>query len=136
MLPHLLFGNVSDMMFLLGKIKTNEVGACLDTGHARLSGDLDGVFHKLSSHLQLVHISDHLDDWDAHLLPGEGSIEWLWVVDQPDRHQFVGELILEMASREKDSVAVTLARVSRGRDFLASVLEAQSPHLSLLPDQP
>jgi sugar phosphate isomerase/epimerase len=101
-----------------------------------LSGDLDGVFHKLSSHLQMVHISDNLGDWDAHLLPGEGSIDWPWVVDQLDRHQFAGGLILEMAARENDSVAATLSRASRGRDFLASVLEAHSPLLSLLPDQP
>jgi sugar phosphate isomerase/epimerase len=133
MLPHLLFGNVSDMMFLLGEIKTCNVGACLDTGHARLSGDLDGVFHKLSSHLQMVHISDNLGDWDAHLLPGEGSIDWPWVVDQLDRHQFDGGLILEMASRENDSVAATLARACRGRDFLAAVVEAQIPLRSVLP---
>lgn len=135
MLPHLLFGNVSDMMFLLGQIRSCDVGACLDTGHARLSGDLDSVFHKLSSHLQMVHISDNLGDWDAHLLPGEGSIDWPWVVDQLDRHQFAGGLILEMAARENDSVAVTLSRASRGRDFLASVLEAQTEKLASVHSQ-
>ena len=131
MLPHLLFGNVSDMLFLLGEIKTCAVGACLDTGHARLSGDLDGVFHKLSRHLQMVHISDNLGDWDAHLVPGEGSIDWPWVVDQLLYHQFAGGLIIEMAARDKESVPATLARATRGREFLTSVLEAQAGSASI-----
>jgi sugar phosphate isomerase/epimerase len=136
MLPHLLFGNVSDMLFLLGEIKTCAVGACLDTGHARLSGDLEGVFHKLSGHLQMVHINDNLGDWDAHLLPGEGSIDWPWVVDQLDRHQFAGGLIIEMAARDNESVPANLARACRGRDFLAAVLEAQTPRRPSIPSIP
>jgi len=125
MLPHLLFGNISDMLFLLGRIKTCAVGACLDTGHARLSGDLRNVFHKLSGHLQMVHINDNLGDWDAHLVPGDGSIDWPWVVDQLDRRQFSGGLIIEMAAREYDSMNVTLDRARRGRDYLADIVEAQ-----------
>jgi sugar phosphate isomerase/epimerase len=133
MLPHLLFGNISDMLFLLGEIKTCEVGACLDTGHARLSGDLAGVFHKLSGHLQMIHINDNLGDWDAHLLPGEGSIDWPWVIDQLDAHQFAGGLIIEMAARDNESVQVNLARANRGRDFLSAVLEAQAPRTTAFP---
>ena len=34
MLPHLLFGHISDMLYLLGEIRNCEVGTCLDTGHA------------------------------------------------------------------------------------------------------
>lgn len=124
MLPHLLFGQVSDMMFLLGGINTCTVGACLDTGHARLSGDLGSVFHKLSGHLKMIHINDNLGDWDAHLIPGEGSIDWPWVINELHHHQFRGGLIIEMSARENESVAGTLARACRGRDFLASIMVA------------
>ena len=126
MLPHLLFGQTSDMMFLLGEISTCTVGVCLDTGHARLGGDLGSVFHKLSGHLQMVHINDNLGDWDAHLLPGEGSIDWPWVIDELHRHQFRGGLIIEMAARESESVPETLTRARRGRDFLATLLHASA----------
>jgi sugar phosphate isomerase/epimerase len=125
MLPHLLFGQTRDMMFLLGEISTCTVGACLDTGHAQLSGDLGGVFHKLSGHLRMVHINDNHGDWDAHLIPGEGTIDWLWVINELRQHQFHGGLIIEMSAREKESVNDTLARARRGRDFLASILEAE-----------
>jgi sugar phosphate isomerase/epimerase len=121
MLPHLLFGHTSDMMYLLGSIDTCSVGTCLDTGHALLSGDLGDVFHKLSRHLKMVHINDNHGDWDAHLLPGEGSIDWLWVTAELHRQHFTGGLIIEMAARDNESVSDTLARACRGRDFLRSV---------------
>ena len=126
MLPHLLFGQTSDMMFLLGEINTCTVGACLDTGHAQLSGDLGGVIHKLSGHLKMVHINDNHGDWDAHLIPGEGSIDWSWVIHELRHHQFNGGLIIEMSARENESVASTLARARRGRHFLATILQTES----------
>ena len=67
MLPHLLFGHVRDMMYLLGEITTCEVGTCLDTGHAHLAREMETVIQKLSGHLRMVHINDNHGDWDAHL---------------------------------------------------------------------
>jgi len=135
MLPHLLFGQTSDMMFLLGEISTCTVGACLDTGHAHLSGDLGGVFHKLSGHLKMVHINDNHGDWDAHLIPGEGSIDWSWVISELRQHHFHGGLIIEMSARENESVNDTLARARRGREFLASILDAK-PHNMIAASSP
>ncbi len=122
MLPHLLFGHTSDMMYLLGEINTCTVGTCLDTGHALLSGDLGNVIHKLSGHLKMVHISDNRGDWDAHLIPGEGIIDWPWLISELHRYQFRGGLIVEMSSREHETVADTLVRSRRGRDFLVKLL--------------
>ncbi len=126
MLPHLLFGRTSDMMFLLGEIDTCTVGACLDTGHARLSGDLGRVFHKLSGHLKLVHINDNMGDWDAHLVPGEGSIDWPWVITELHRQAFSGDLVMEMSARPNESMESVLARARRGRDYLALLLADHS----------
>jgi len=127
MLPHLLFGQTSDMMYLLGGISTCAVGTCLDTGHARLGGDLGNVIHKLSGHLKMVHINDNHGDWDAHLIPGDGSIDWPWLISELSRYQFHGGLIIEMAARENETVADTLARARAGRDFLAHLLPT-TPH--------
>ena len=122
MLPHLLFGHTSDMMYLLGGITDCTVGTCLDTGHAHLSGDLGNVVHKLSGHLKMIHINDNHRDWDAHLLPGEGSIDWPWLISELHRYQFHGGLIIEMSARENETVADTLTRARRGRDYLADLL--------------
>ena len=122
MLPHLMFGHTSDMLYLLGRITTPGVGACLDTGHARLSGDLESVIQKLSGHLKMVHINDNHGDRDDHLIPGEGSIDWSWFISALRRQQFHGGLIIEMAAGEKESVSETLSRAKRGRDHLMRLL--------------
>jgi len=127
MLPHLLFGQTSDMMFLLGEISACSVGTCLDTGHAHLSGDLGSVIHKLSGHLKMVHINDNHGDRDAHLIPGDGSIDWPWVVGELQHHDFQGGLIIEMSAEEDETVAGTLARANAGREFLSHLIPSQGP---------
>ena len=82
MLPHLMFGHVRDMLYLLGSIDSMNAEACLDTGHAYLSGDLPCVAHKLSGHLRMVHANDNSGDRDDHLPPGRGSIHWEPLVRQ------------------------------------------------------
>lgn len=122
MLPHLLFGQTSDMMYLLGEISTCSVGTCLDTGHALLSGDLASVIHKLSGHLKMVHINDNHGDWDAHLIPGEGAIDWPWLIHELQHHHFEGGLIIEMSARANEAMADTLVRACAGRDFLSNLI--------------
>ena len=53
-LPHLLFGNTSDILWILDGINSAEVGACLDTGHAYLRGDIHNLVHKPSGHLRMI----------------------------------------------------------------------------------
>lgn len=122
MLPHLLFGHVNDMMYLLGSIRSCEVSTCLDTGHAFLGRELGLIIHKLSGHLHLVHVNDNRGDRDDHLAPGEGHIDWPWVLRELQRHQFSGTLILELSLREHESVASMLERARRAHDFLLDLM--------------
>jgi sugar phosphate isomerase/epimerase len=97
MLPHLFFGNVRDMLWLIGSIESINVGACMDTGHAYLSGDVYRVMYKLSSLLQVVHANDNLGQGDDHLPPGKGRINWPQIMKELDETGFVGGIILELA---------------------------------------
>jgi len=124
MLPHLLFGHINDMLYLLGSIRACNVGACLDTGHAFLGRELAMVIHKLSGHLHLVHINDNRGDRDDHLAPGEGHIDWPWFIKELHRCNFSGTLILELSSRKDETVGETLARAVQARDFLRSLMLA------------
>lgn len=121
MLPHLLFGHTSDMLYLLGEIRECSVGTCLDTGHANLAGELPTVIHKLSGHLKMLHINDNHGDRDAHLPPGEGVIDWPWVIAELKRCHFSGTLILELSSPEHEPAAEVLTRARRARDYLDSL---------------
>jgi sugar phosphate isomerase/epimerase len=116
MLPHLLFGHISDMLFILGAIDAVNVGACLDTGHAHLSGELTTVARKLCSHLQMVHANDNRGDRDSHLPPGEGTIDWDVVTHELRACDFGGTIILELAGG--GDTQEVLDRAHRGRRLL------------------
>ncbi len=119
MLPHLLFGRTCDMLWLLGAIRETNVGTCLDTGHASLSGDLPTVVHKLSGHLRMLHANDNLGKGDDHLPPGEGRIDWMSLVCQLVRWRFRGTIMLELAGRGSAEEILTGAR--NAREFLGDL---------------
>jgi sugar phosphate isomerase/epimerase len=119
MLPHLFFGHTRDMLWILGSLETVDIGICLDTGHAHLSGDLATVVHKLSGHLRMVHASDNRGKFDDHLPPGEGRIAWDRFMDQLAQLRFDGSFILEIAGDSDTETVLESAR--RGRRFLRNL---------------
>lgn len=112
-LPHLLFGNAGEMLWILGEISSLEVGACLDTGHAFLSEDLHHLLHKLSGHLKMIHAHDNRSHGDDHLAPGKGNIDWLGFVDQLRKTRFGGAIILELAGGRPAAELLEEARQAR-----------------------
>jgi sugar phosphate isomerase/epimerase len=128
MLPHLFSGHVRELMWLLGAIESTEVGICLDTGHAFLSGDLANVAHKLSGHLWMVHASDTRGTFDDHLPPGDGIVPWPALMRQLHETRFDGAFVLEIAS---DGAAdEILARARRGRSHLRQAAHASKHRAS------
>lgn len=128
MLPHLLFGHLADMLFLLGEIRDCAVGACLDTGHANLAGEIGAVIHKFSGHLKMLHVNDNRRTYDDHLAPGEGSIDWPWIVGELKRCHFEGTLILELSRRPHESTSEMLDRAYQARDYLLTLIQEVPPH--------
>lgn len=118
-LPHLLFGNTSDILWILDGINSAEVGACLDTGHAYLGGDIHNLVQKLSGHLRMIHAHDNGGGADNHLPPGDGKIDWNRFLRDLIEIRFRGAFILEMAGNA-DS-AVTMANARRGRTYLRTI---------------
>jgi len=122
MLPHLFSGHVRELLWLLGALESTEVGVCLDTGHAFLSGDLANVAHKLSGHLWMVHASDTHGTYDDHLPPGDGVVPWRALMQQLHATHFDGAFMLEIA--DGGPVEEVLARARRGRSHLRRVAHA------------
>ncbi len=98
MLPHLFTGPVRELLWILGSLSAQDVGICLDTGHAFLSGDLEGVVHKVSGHLWMLHVSDTHGHHDDHLPAGQGVLDWHRLLAQVAGLGFKGTLILEIHS--------------------------------------
>jgi sugar phosphate isomerase/epimerase len=53
-----------------------DVGVCFDLGHAHLMSSVPEAFEALKKHIRSTHVHDNVRDRDAHLWPGEGSIDW------------------------------------------------------------
>jgi sugar phosphate isomerase/epimerase len=118
-LPHLLFGNTSDILWILDGINSAEVGVCLDTGHAYLGGDIHNLVHKLSAHLRIIHAHDNGGADDNHWPPGDGKIDWEKFLRDLIDARFRGAFILEMAGN--DDPALTMTNARRGRTYLRNV---------------
>jgi len=113
-LPHLMFGNIPDMMWILGAMTTTQVGVCLDTGHAYLAGILNNVIPKVGHYLRVIHASDNHGRYDDHLPPGKGSIGWPDILQQLRQVRFDGTIILEIAGRGEDAEIMKTAREAAG----------------------
>ncbi len=125
MLPHLSFGQVSDLLWILGAMDSTSVGVCLDTGHAYLSGEIETVVHKLSGHLWMIHANDNNGDFDDHKPPGAGKINWSALLAQIAESEFHGAIILEIAGGQDPVNTLRSAQVGRTylRDIAKQVAE-------------
>jgi sugar phosphate isomerase/epimerase len=54
----------------------NNVGVCLDLGHAHVTVGIAGAIATLGSHTAAVHVHDNHATKDEHLWPGDGNIDW------------------------------------------------------------
>jgi protein FrlC len=68
---------VADRLRMIGEIKSERLGICLDTGHANVNGeDLAQVVRTCQGVPLHIHMDDNQGDSDAHVIPGEGSINY------------------------------------------------------------
>lgn len=115
-LPHLLFGQSADLLWILASLEGNRVGACLDTGHAHLAGDLYPLVQKMAPYLRLLHVHDNKGHGDDHLPPGDGRIDWTALLKELTAVNFTGAFILELSGG--GAPENTMARARRGRSYL------------------
>ena len=53
-----------------------DIGICLDVGHAHLGDGVNAAIGELRSHIRSSHLHDNKGDRDSHLWPGDGTIDW------------------------------------------------------------
>jgi sugar phosphate isomerase/epimerase len=131
MLPHLFASHVEDLLWLMGALHSRDIGFCLDTGHATLTGDLPDVAEKLAGHVRMLHVHDNRGTEDEHLAPGEGDINWERLLGHLSTQGFNGSMIIEMNEGQDDRQV--LRRAAQGRLFLrklAQRLDRPRPHYS------
>lgn len=120
MLPHLLFGRTSDLLWIMGALEPEGTGLCLDTGHANLAGDLYTAVQKMSGHLHMLHASDNGGRYDDHLPPGRGNIRWETLLRQLEQQNFRGGFILELSGDTNKDAQTILREAREARGLIRS----------------
>jgi protein FrlC len=68
---------VADGLRMIDEIGSERLGILLDTGHAHVNGeDLAAAVRSLKDVPLHIHIDDNYGHSDAHLIPGEGDIDF------------------------------------------------------------
>jgi sugar phosphate isomerase/epimerase len=78
-----------------------DVGLCFDIGHAHLTDGVRVSFEMMKEHIRSTHLHDNNQDRDAHLWPGEGSIQWGDAMELLRTAPHVPPLLLEIEGDEK-----------------------------------
>jgi sugar phosphate isomerase/epimerase len=81
-----------------------DVGFALDTGHANLSGEVDGFLKAFPSKLAHVHAHDNLGKMDQHLGIGYGNIDWESFGELFKKTGFNGIVIVESVEHIEESM--------------------------------
>ncbi len=124
MLAHLLGGRTSELKWLFDRLP-RDVGICMDTGHSFLSGEMAQRLRLFTPRLEMLHVHDNLGQYDDHLLPGEGKINWPDFFRLLASARFRGELVLEIGGR--DNPLEVLGRAGRSVSFLKRLIERAAP---------
>lgn len=88
---------VEDGLRMIAEIGSPRLGILLDTGHANLNGEnLAEVVENLKDVPLHIHIDDNNGDSDAHLIPGDGNIDFGPFVQALNRINYEGFVSAEL----------------------------------------
>ncbi len=94
------------LLEFLGITHFDDVGICFDLGHAHIMSSVQEAFETLKNHIRSTHVHDNARDRDAHLWPGEGSIDWEEALRLLRSAPHVPPLLLEIEGDGKEQAAI------------------------------
>ncbi len=113
-LPHLLGGTASDFAWILQRLPREGTEICIDTSHCALGGSVPAAIAAHTGRIAHVQASDNQGQFDDHLPPGAGILDWPAIEAALDRAGFDGVFMLEV-NGEGDALAC-LAALAAWRD--------------------
>ena len=61
---------------LIQTLRYEDIGVCLDVGHAHLEPGVEAAIETLKPWIRSVHVHDNHGEKDEHLWPGEGNVDF------------------------------------------------------------
>jgi sugar phosphate isomerase/epimerase len=98
---------------LLKALHYPDLGICFDFGHAHMMSSVHQAFGILEDRIRSSHVHDNHRDRDAHLWPGEGSIDWSDAMQSLSAAPQVPAMVLEIEGVEGQDVAAKMAETYR-----------------------
>lgn len=121
---HLLVENIPNelttpqkLVELIRTLRFDDLGVCLDVGHAHLEPGVEQAIEELKPLVRSVHVHDNQGTKDDHLWPGEGTIDWAQTLEQLRSAPHAPALVLELAGDPAGNPAF-------GKTVAPKVLEA------------
>jgi sugar phosphate isomerase/epimerase len=84
------------LMNLIRTLHYDDIGVCLDLGHAHLEPGVEAAIETLKPLIRSVHVHDNHGMKDEHLWPGEGTIDWARAMELLQSAPQVPALVLEV----------------------------------------
>jgi sugar phosphate isomerase/epimerase len=95
---------------LLRTARFTDVGVCFDVGHAHMSPGIPQAFETLKPFIRTTHVHDNDQQRDAHLWPGQGTIDWKETLALLRSAPQVPPLLLEIEGVEGENVSEKMAQ--------------------------
>ncbi len=97
-MPHFSLGAPSQILQFVQTINDNNFKICLDTGHTAVFPNLNvgDEVRKLGKQIKVFHIHDNMGQFDEHLFPTKGKIDWNDFLHALKQIEFDGTFSLEI----------------------------------------
>lgn len=99
------------LMLILELGHLNNVGICLDLGHAHITVGTEAAIATMSDRIVQVHAHDNKGVKDDHLWPGEGTIDWPTTVDALKNLKEPPAIVLEISQTLDGASATAVSKV-------------------------
>jgi len=105
-LPGKIGDNILEILEIVKKFNSKNLGICLDTGHCNITSSLynhSGVVEclpEIKDYLCHLHIHDNLAKSDDHYLPFEGNIDWRRFVRGLKEINYQGVFMFELKKKQ------------------------------------
>lgn len=97
----------------------NNVGVCLDLGHAHMTVSVADAIATLGARIVSVHVHDNHATKDEHLWPGDGNIDWPATVEALKALAVPPAVVLEVKHAPGDPQDPIPARIEQAFELLA-----------------
>lgn len=109
---------------MISTLHYDDLGVCFDFGHAHIMTNVEQAWDVVSRHVRSTHVHDNNKDRDAHLFPGEGSIDWNDAMRLLSTAPHVPPLLLEVDGENRDKLVERLDEILRKLSSAATAAPA------------